>query len=139
MRLGPPALFPRALQPSLMAEGSSPQKPLEAVGSQLPENSELARIEGVKHPECPISQLYYHITCGLCENLATSRKLRDHQKDAACARSVIRLLETHEEVPNVSHAIQEDRRQSSQFTVKQEQEPSAKSANPGNRGYGRQV
>lgn len=77
--------------------------------------------------------------CGLCENLATSHKLRGHQKDVVCAHPIIKLLENHEEVSNASHAIQEEMRQGSQFTFKQQREPSAKSANPDNHGYCRQV
>lgn len=93
----------------------------------------------MKYPKCPISQFYYHIVCGLCENLATSHKLQDHQKDVVCARSIIKLLETREAVSNVSHAIQEEMSQGSQFAFKQEREPSAKSANPDGHGYCRQV
>lgn len=39
----------------------------------------------------------------------------------------------------MSHAIQEEMRQGSQFTAKQKHESSAKSAYPGNGGYCKQV
>lgn len=87
-------------------------------------------------PNCSV---LLYIKCGLCENLAVSHKLWDLQKDAVCIHSVIKLLETHEAISSMNHAIQEEMRQGGQFTAKQERESSAKSAYPGNCAYCKQV
>lgn len=96
----------------------------------------------MKEWNIPNAQLVNFITI-LCvvsvKNLSISHKHWDHQKGVVCALSIIKLLEIHEEVYNVSHAIQEEMRQGSQLTSKQQREPSAKSANPDNHWYCGQV
>lgn len=103
------------------------------MGSLQARNWNFKTGKGMKEWNIPNAQLvsFIIILCVVSVKIWPHRTNSwDHQKDVACAYPIIQLLETQDEFSSVSHDTQEGMRQGSQFTFKQQREPSAKSANP---------